>query len=76
MKYYVDSIEQVKAEESYSEYGKRTKENSYESALSKFYQGLYNVSTSKNHLYASLAIVDSTGKTLKVETIGTCQTGE
>ena len=77
MKYYVDSIEQVKAEgDSYSEYGKRTKKNTYESALSDFYQGLYNVSTSKNHLYACLAIVDSTGKTYKVERIGTCQTGE
>lgn len=74
MKYYVDSIEQVKAEEGYSEYGKRTKKNTFESALSDFYQGLYNVSTSKNHLYACLAIVDSTGKTYKVETIGTCQT--
>ena len=73
MKYYVDSIEQVKAEESYSEYGKRTKKNSYESALSEFYDGLATISKSKNHLYACLAIVDSTGKTLKVETIGTCQ---
>ena len=50
MKYYVDSIEQVKAEESYSEYGKRTKKNSYESALSEFYDGLATIAKSKNHL--------------------------
>ena len=75
MKYYVDSIEQVKAEgDSYSEYGKRTKKNTYESALTDFYNGLSAVSSSKNHLYACISIVDSTGRTLKFDTIGTCIT--
>ena len=72
MKYYVDTIEQVKTENpgEYNEYGSRTKKNDYESALTEFYTKLTNVSSSTAHQWLDIKIVNSQGGCVKKDSIG------
>lgn len=82
MAFYLDKIEQVKGTEegTINEYGSRTKQASYESALTAFYTSLGNVSNdlieadaSKNHYFMDIRIVDSKGGVLKRDSVGTHQ---
>lgn len=74
MQFYINTIEQIKDEEGkLSEYGKSEKVADYETALSKFYTKLANVSADlgKNHAYMHIQIVNSEGFVNKTEIIGT-----
>lgn len=82
MAYYVDKIEQVKGTEEgvINEYGSRTKQNSYEAALTAFYTSLGNVANdlveadpAKNHYFMDIRITDSKGGVLKKDSVGTHQ---
>lgn len=82
MAFYLDTIEQVKGAEEgqINEYGQRTKQNSYESALTAFYTKLGNVANdlieadaTKNHYFMDIRIVDSKGGVLKKDKVGTHQ---
>lgn len=82
MAYYIDKIEQVKGAEegTINEYGSRTKQNTYDSALTAFYTSLGNVANdlvetdpTKNHYFMDIRIVDSKGGVLKKDTVGTHQ---
>ena len=72
MKYYLDTIEQIKGETegTYTEYGKREKYDSYQSALTAFYTKLTNVSNSASHVYLDIKIVNSQGGIVKKDSIG------
>ena len=70
MRYYVDTIEETKSGDEYSEYGKRVSKATYDGALSAFYDGLSTVSKSKAHVYFDIKIVDSNGGILKKDKIG------
>lgn len=80
MAFYLDKIEQVKGTEEgiINEYGSRTKQATYESALTAFYTSLGNVANdlveadpTKNHYFMDIRIVDSKGGVLKRDSIGT-----
>ena len=74
MQFYINTIEQVKDEEGkLSEYSKSEKVADYNSALSKFYKKLSDVSADieKNHTYMHIQIVNSEGFVNKTEIIGT-----
>ena len=82
MAFYVDKIEQVKGtdEGTINEYGSRTKQATYESALTAFYTSLGNVANdlvevdpSKNHYFMDIRIVDSKGGVVKRDSVGTHQ---
>ena len=82
MAFYLDKIEQVKGTEEgqINEYGSRTKQNTYESALTAFYTSLGNVANdlieadpTKNHYFMDIRIVDSKGGVLKRDSVGTHQ---
>ena len=82
MAYYLDKIEQVKGTEegAINEYGSRTKQNTYESALTSFYSALGNVANdlvtvdpTKSHYFMDIRIVDSKGGVLKKDIVGTHQ---
>ena len=82
MAFYIDTIEQVKAETGVNEYGKREKQNgTYEQALSAYYTKLSNVSNDiiteetpdKNHYFMDIRIVDSKGGVKKKDRVGTFQ---
>lgn len=82
MAFYVDKIEQVKGTEegTINEYGSRTKQATYESALTAFYTSLGNVAndlievdSSKNHYFMDIRIVDSKGGVVKRDSVGTHQ---
>lgn len=72
MKYYVDTIEQIKGEEegTYTEYGKREIKADYNAALVAFYDKLKNVSNSAVHAWLDIKIVNSEGGCLKKDSIG------
>lgn len=72
MKYYVDTIEQVKGTEegTYTEYGTRSKYDDYQAALVAFYDKLKNVSNSAAHLWLDIKIVNSKGGIEKKDSIG------
>ena len=81
MRYYIDTIEQVKTEEEggVNEYGKREIQpatNTYEEVLSAYYVKLGNVSndigegSNKKHYYMDIKIVDSDGGILKKDKVG------
>ena len=72
MKFYLDTIEQIKGEEegTYTEYGKREKHNTEQSALTKFYQTLSNVAASSQHVYMDIKITNSEGGCIKKDSIG------
>lgn len=82
MAYYLDKIEQVKGAEEgvVNEYGSRTKQTSYESALTSFYTSLGNVANdlveadpTKNHYFMDIRIVDGNGGVVKKDSVGTRQ---
>ena len=82
MAFYIDSVEQVKAETGVNEYGKREKQNgTYEQALSAYYTKLSNVSNDiiteetpdKNHYFMDIRIVDSKGGVKKKDRVGSFQ---
>ena len=82
MAFYIDTIEQVKAENGVNEYGKREKQNgTYEQALSAYYTKLSNVSNDiiteetpdKNHYFMDIRIVDSKGGVKKKDRVGSFQ---
>ena len=70
MKYYLDTIEQIKEEGSYTEYGKREKKDDYQAALVAFYDKLKNVSNSASHTWMDIKIVNSEGGIEKKDSIG------
>lgn len=73
MQYYINTIEQTKDNEgNLAEYGKSEKVSDYNSALTKFYKKLSDVSADigKNHTHMHIAIVNSQGFENKAETIG------
>ena len=72
MKYYVDTIEQIKDTEegTYTEYGARAKQTDYQAALVAFYDKLKNVSNSAVHVWLDIKIVNSQGGIEKKDSIG------
>ena len=80
MRYYIDTIEQVKKEDGgVNEYGARAIQNedkSYEEVLSAYYVKLGNVandigdSDDKKHYYMDIKIIDSDGGVLKKDKVG------
>ncbi len=81
MAFYIDTIEQVKAEGGViNEYGKREKQSgTYEQTLSAFFTKLSNVANDigegKNHYFMDIRIVDSKGGVLKKDSVGEYQEG-
>ena len=77
MAYYIDTIEQVKAEDGkINEYGKREKEgDDLNVVLSNFFTKLANVSNDigddKKHYFMDIRIVDSHGGVIKKDQVGT-----
>lgn len=73
MKFYIDTIEQIKGEEegTFTEYGKREQKNDESAALTAFYTKLANVSNSAVHQYMDIKIVNSLGGIIKKDSIGT-----
>ena len=73
MKFYIDTIEQIKGEEegTYTEYGKRESVADKSSAMTKFYKKLSDVSASPAHVYMDIKIVNSLGGIIKKDSIGT-----
>jgi hypothetical protein len=74
MKFYIDTIEQIKGEEegTYTEYGNREKVADEQTALTKFYKKLSDVSASlgKAHVYMDIKIVNSLGGSIKKDSVG------
>lgn len=72
MKYYLDTIEQIKGENEgeYTEYGKREIKADYQTALTAFYTKLTNVSNSAAHVWLDIKIVNSKGGIEKKDYIG------
>lgn len=80
--YYIDTIEQVKGEESTTNvYGKREQwKLPYEQVQAKYYKKLSDVSAdlvtiddTKNHYFMDIRIVDYKGAVLEKKTIGQYQ---
>lgn len=72
MAYYIDTIEQITQEEGYAEYGGREKVGDENTALSKFYKKLSDVSADigKNHTYMDIKITNSEGGIIKKDAVG------
>ena len=74
MKYYIQTIEQIKGEQegTYTEYANVSKENTEESALSKFYKKLSDVSAAlgTTHVFMDIKIVNSVGGCIKKDSVG------
>ena len=71
MKYYIQTIEQVKKEEGgYNEYANVEKVNDESTAMSKFYKKLSDVSSSTAHQFMDIKIVNSLGGVVKKDSIG------
>jgi hypothetical protein len=72
MKFYLDTIEQIRGEEegTFTEYGKREQKADEKSALTAFYTKLTNVSNSESHVYLDIKIVNSEGGCIKRDTLG------
>lgn len=72
MKFYIRKIEEITTQEEgvYNEYASITKENDYNTALSKYYTALSNVASSKDHVYFNIQLINSQGNVLKDEIIG------
>lgn len=72
MKYYIDTIEQIKGEEegTFTEYGKREQKPDEQTALTAFYTKLANVANSEVHQYMDIKIVNSLGGIVKKDQIG------
>lgn len=72
MKYYIMTIEQYTAQgaEKKSEQSKVQKENTYDSALSYFYNTLKTVADSAAHNFLDIKIVQSDGGIVKKDVYG------
>lgn len=73
MSFYIDTIEQiVNDDKSYSEYGKREKVDDQNTALSKYYKKLSDVSADigKKHTYMCIQIVNSKHAVIKQDCVG------
>ena len=72
MKFYIRKIEQTTTQEEgvYNEYASITKENDYNTALSKYYAALSNVASSPTHVYFNIQLINSQGNVLKDEIWG------
>ena len=72
MKFYIRKIEQVTTAEEgvYNEYATVSKENDYNTVLSKYYKALSDVSASAAHVYFNIQLINSQGNVLKDEIIG------
>ena len=72
MKYYIMTIEQYTAQgaEQKSEQSKVQKENTYDSALSYFYNTLKTVADSAAHNFLDIKIVQSDGGIIKKDVYG------
>ena len=78
MKFYVDTIEQVKGAEegTFTEYGKREIKTDEKTALTAFYTKLTNVSNSDSHVWLDIKITNSVGGCIKRDSIGEYQETE
>ena len=72
MKFYVNTIEQVKGTEegTYNEYSDSKKYDNEKTATTKFYEKLTNVSNSTAHVWLDIKIVNSEGGVIKKDSIG------
>ncbi len=72
MKYYILTIEQIIKDGALTEYANVKKYNSEQSALTKYYEALSNVSADlgENHTYMNIKIISSQGQNVKEETVG------
>lgn len=74
MKYYIRKIEETatvtEEETTYNEYASVSKEDDYNTALSKYYTALSNVAASTAHVYFNIELLNSTGNVIKDEVIG------
>ena len=78
MKYYIETIEQIIKEGELQEYGTTEKVADENSALSKYYTKLANVSADlgKNHTYMNIKIVNSYGVEIKRDQVGNYEVPE
>ena len=74
MKFYIETIEQIKGETegTYTEYGNTEKVNDEQTAFSKFYKKLSDVSAAlgKTHVFMDIKIVNSLGGVIKKDSVG------
>ena len=74
MKYHVLTIEQINGESegTYSEYSKSEKKDTFNAALSAFYEKLKNVSADigTQHTFMSIKILNSKGEIEKSDAVG------
>lgn len=72
MQFYIDSIEQIIKDGAHTEYGGREKVGDENTALSKYYKKLSDVSADlgKNHTYMDIKITNSLGGIVKKDQIG------
>lgn len=72
MQYYIESIEQIIKDGVLQEYGATEKVADENSALSKYYKKLSDVSADigKNHTYMNIKIVNSYGVQVKADVVG------
>ena len=72
MKFYLDTIEQIKGENEgeFTEYGKRELKADEQTAKVAFYTKLANVSNSSSHQYMDIKIVNSDGGIIKKDKLG------
>lgn len=72
MKFYLDTIEQIKGENEgeYTEYGKREAKADEQTAMTAFYTKLANASNSGSHQYMDIKIVNSDGGIIKKDKLG------
>lgn len=79
MKYYVVTVEQIYGEDgALTEYGKVEKVDAYNTALTKYYKKLSDVSAAigNTHTYMFIQIMTSTGFVQKSDSLGEYQTVE
>ena len=72
MKFYIRKIEQVTTTEEgvYNEYANISKENDYNTALSKYFKALSDVTSSAPHVYFNIQLINSQGNVLEDKIIG------
>lgn len=72
MAFYIDTIEQIIKDGEHAEYGGREKVGDENTALSKFYKKLSDVSADigKNHTYMDIKITNSLGGIIKKDSVG------
>lgn len=78
MKYYIQTIEQIKKNDALEEYAKIESYTDYNTAYSKFFEKLMNVSNDlgKNHTYLNIKMMVSDGTEIDRKTIGAYDKGD